>query len=118
MSAKQWLAITLLIILNIIVFGTLMERSSEPRVEPTLTWTPPPTFTPMPFPTATAIVMPTLPPPSPTPIPSGHVVVLGETLESIAIAHGVTVEALAEANGLLPWARLNPGDVLTIPDKP
>lgn len=118
MNAKQWLAITGLIILNIIIFGTLLGRSAGSHVEPTLTWTPPPTFTPMPFPTATAIVMPTLPPPTPTPTPAGHVVVLGETLESISIAYGVTAEALAEANGLTLSTRLRPGDVLIIPDKP
>ncbi|MBN1934433.1 MAG: LysM peptidoglycan-binding domain-containing protein [Anaerolineae bacterium] len=118
MNAKQWLAITAVIILNIIIFGTLFSHSTGVRIEPTPTWTLPSTFTPMPFPTATAIVMPTLPPPTPTPTPAGHVVVLGETLGSIAIAYGVTVEALAETNGLTPSAKLKPGDVLIIPAKP
>lgn len=115
MNAKQWLALTMLIILNIIVFGALLGRPTGRHVTPTPTWTPLPTFTPMPLPTATAIVMPTLPP---TPTPAGHVVVLGETLRTIATAYGVSVEELAEANGLSPNAVLKPGDVLIIPGRP
>ncbi len=118
MSAKQWLAITALIILNIIVFGTLFGHPTARHVELTPTWTPLPTFTPMPFPTATAILMPTLPPPTPTPTPAGHVVVLGETLQTIAIVYGIGVEELAQANNLTPTAILKPGDVLIIPGKP
>jgi uncharacterized membrane protein len=63
LTPKQWLLITLVVILNIIVFGALI---GPPQVEragtPTPTWTPQPTFTALPRPTPTAIVMPTLPP--------------------------------------------------------
>lgn len=61
LTAKQWLLITLVVVLNIIIFGALIgppqvERASTPT--PTLTLAP--TFTPLPRPTATAILMPTL----------------------------------------------------------
>jgi hypothetical protein len=63
MSPKQWLLITAVVILNIIVFGAVLGvREAEQQVTPTPTWTPPPTFTALPRPTATAILMPTLPP--------------------------------------------------------
>jgi uncharacterized membrane protein len=61
MTSKQWLLITLVVILNIIIFGALI---GPPRLErtstPTPTWTPVATFTALPRPTATAILMPTL----------------------------------------------------------
>ncbi len=63
MTAKQWIAITLVVILNLIVLGALL---GPPPVEeastPMPTWTPHPTFTPLPGPTATAITMPTFAP--------------------------------------------------------
>jgi hypothetical protein len=63
MSPKQWLLITAVVILNIIVFGALIGmQQADQRSTPTPTWTPPPTFTALPRPTATAILMPTLPP--------------------------------------------------------
>ena len=80
MSAKQWLVITGVVILNIIILGTLI---GAPKVgqqgTPTPTWTPHPTFTPLPWPTATAILMPTLAPgetlprPVPTAVPTDRV---------------------------------------------
>ena len=107
MTAKQWLLITAVVVLNIIIFGALLESTlTEKRQDPTPTWVSDPTFTPMPFPTATAILMPTLPPAPPTSTPVVHVVVLGETLESIAQAYDVTVDALQEANRIS-----DPGDV-------
>jgi hypothetical protein len=115
MSAKQWLAITLVIILNIIIFGALFDSRSAQPVEPTPTWTSVPTFTPMPFPTATAILMPTFSPPPPTPTPMVHIVVLGETLGTIATAYGISEEALLEANDLSEPVEVHPGDELVIP---
>lgn len=77
MSTKQWLLITAVVILNIVILGALI---GVPEVgqqgTPTPTWTPPPTFTPLPRPTATAILMPTLAPgetlprPAPTHVPT------------------------------------------------
>ena len=89
MSAKQWLAITLIVILNIVIFGALLERRAAQPVEPTPSRTPIATFTPMPFPTA--------------------------TLETIAMVYGVEVDALAEANDLSMPVELKPGDQLVIP---
>ncbi|UCC63870.1 MAG: hypothetical protein JSV36_02080 [Anaerolineae bacterium] len=61
MSAKQWLAITVVVVLNIIVFGALIGSPQVERaITPTPTWTVYPTFTPWPYPTATPILMPTL----------------------------------------------------------
>lgn len=63
MTAKQWLWVTLVVILNIIVFSALIGPPQVERAStPTPTWTPQPTFTPLPRPTPTAIVMPTLAP--------------------------------------------------------
>ena len=121
MTAKQWLLITGVVILNIIVLGTLL---GAPKVKqpapPTPTWTPPPTFTPPPQPTATAILMPTLPPeltPSPTPSPTPilHVVAQNETLETIAAAYGVSVSALRTLNHLPDDARVQVGQELVLP---
>ena len=80
MSPKQWLLITGVVILNIIVLGALLGVPEvEKRGTPTPTWTPPPTFTALPRPTATAILMPTLAPgetvprPAPTVAPTAQV---------------------------------------------
>ena len=115
MNPKQWLLITAVVILNIIVFGTLFGDPTPKVQEPTPTWTPYPTFTPIPQPTATAILMPTVPPPPPTPTPVIHIVVLGETLETIAQAYGVNVSVLQDVNGLSDDDEVRPGDALIIP---
>jgi LysM repeat protein len=118
MTTKQWLLITAVVILNIIIFGTLLEyRLADRRQEPTPTWVPYPTFTPRPLSTPTAILMPTLPPEPPTPTPVVHVTVLGETLEGIAYAYGITVEALQEANQISDPNDLRVGQQLIIPSK-
>ena len=121
MSAKQWLLVTFVVILNIIVFGALLAiRSPEhPGVSPSA-WTPYPTFTAMPLPTATAIVMPTEPaPPTPTPQPVStpvvHVVREGETLEGIAAWYGTTAFTLRLINRLPEGTPVRPGQELTIP---
>jgi hypothetical protein len=79
MSAKQWLWITAVVILNIIILGALIGAPEVGRREtPTPTWTPRPTFTALPRPTATRILMPTLAPgetaprPAPTVAPTVH----------------------------------------------
>ncbi len=45
-----------------------------------------------------------------------HIVQPGETLHSIALRYGLTVTALARANGLANPARIRVGQVLTIPE--
>ena len=61
MTSKQWLLITVGVVLNIIVFGALIGPPEVERAStPTPTWTPHPTFTALPRPTSTAILMPTL----------------------------------------------------------
>jgi LysM repeat protein len=115
MNAKQWLAITFVVILNIIIFGALFGGRAAQPSEPTPSRTPYATFTPMPFPTATAILMPTFSPPPPTPTPLVHVVVLGETLKTISIAYSITEDALRQVNNLAESAELKPGDQLIIP---
>jgi len=90
MTSRQWLAITFVVILNIIIFGALLgEPDTEQRSTPTPTWTPYPTFTPSPRATPTAILMPTIPAEptvalTPLPTPIVHVVGEGDTVESIA----------------------------------
>jgi hypothetical protein len=79
MSAKQWLLLTAVMIVNIIILGALIgaPEIGTPST-PTPTWTPYPTFTALPRATATAILMPTLAPqervPGPvrTPVPSAE----------------------------------------------
>jgi hypothetical protein len=73
MSAMQWLAITGVVILIVIVFGALVGAPEiGEQGTPTPTPTPYPTFTPLPRPTATAILMPTLAPgeTAPRPVPT------------------------------------------------
>jgi hypothetical protein len=71
MTAKQWLWITGVVILNIIVLGALIGVPEVGRRgTPTPTWTPHPTFTPLPHPTATRILMPTLAPGETIPRPA------------------------------------------------
>ncbi len=53
------------------------------------------------------------------PPPAGwyHVVQAGETLASIALKYGVTVEALAQANDITPTEDVYPGQSLLIPER-
>lgn len=121
MTAKQWLLVTLVVVLNIIIFGALLGGGPKERHSPpTPTWTPHPTFTPKPFATATAIVMPTLPPqPTPVSAPSAtpfvHVVSQEETLESIAKEYGTSVYILRMINRIPESAGVSEGQQLVIP---
>ncbi len=121
MTAKQWLLITMVVVLNIVILGALFGPPSlGHRQAPTPTWTPCPTFTPKPWPTATAILMPTLPP-VPTsalataPTPIVHVVAQNETLEKIADAYGVSLYALRMVNHIEEGAAAQAGQELIIP---
>jgi len=72
--------------------------------------------TPSHTPTATATATPTdTPQPTPTPTPVIHVVEQGDLLGRIANQYGVTVDELAEANGIEPDDVLSIGQELVIP---
>ena len=121
MTAKQWLLITGVVILNIVILGTLFGPPSLDHAQaPTPTWTTCPTFTPRPWPTATAILMPTVLP-APTsalmsaPTPIVHVVAQNETLDKIAEAYGVSLYALRMVNHIEEGAAVQAGQELIIP---
>jgi uncharacterized membrane protein len=123
MSAKQWLLITFVIILNIIIFGALLgDVRATPLATPTPMWTPHPTFTPVPFPTATAIVMPTEPAASAesdviVPTPQVHVVQEGETLDSIAERYGIGTYVLKLLNRMSAEETIRVGQELIVPSQ-
>jgi LysM repeat protein len=115
MTGKQWLLITFVVIVNIILFGTLLgaPSSEQQAVVPAASWTPCPTFTASPFPTATAIVMPTTPPLPTTVVHAissaqGYAVQEGDTLQGIAERYGISVHTLRMLN------RLSEGDVIEV----
>jgi LysM repeat protein len=90
--------------------------TSTPTPTATCTPTPTPTSTPTWTPTPTSTFTPTPSPSStPTPTPIIYTVKRGDTLSSIAAMYGVTVEAIAEANGLSVSAILRIGQQLIIP---
>ena len=124
MTGKQWLLITFVVIVNIILFGALLGTPSEEQQgAPAASWTPCPTFTPSPFPTATAILMPTAPP-SPTPvvhaIPSAQAYIVQEddTLERIAERYGTSVYTLRMLNRLSEGDAIEVGQELLVPASP
>jgi len=73
-TGKQWIALIVVIIINVVIFASLITyllTSGEPPT-PTPSRTPRPTFTPTPSRTPTPILMPTYPPtPTPTTTPTG-----------------------------------------------
>jgi LysM repeat protein len=121
MAPKQWLLITFVVILNIVIFGALLN-DAPPEAFSTTTpvWTPHPTFTPAPFPTATAILMPTEPVSATqsdiaVPTPQVHVVQDGETLESIAERYGVGTYTLKMLNRMSDEDTIRVGQELIVP---
>jgi LysM repeat protein len=100
--------------------------TATPTATPTATSTSTPTasYTPTPTPTSTPTSTPTptstsTPTPSPTntpmPTPIIYTVKRGDTLSAIAAMYGITVEAIAEANGLSVSTILRIGQQLIIP---
>ena len=55
---------------------------------------------------------------TPAPTPIIHVVAPGETLSSIALLYGVTVQAIQDANKIADPSRIKAGQQLIIPAKP
>ncbi|HQE91735.1 MAG TPA: FxLYD domain-containing protein [Anaerolineae bacterium] len=81
--------------------------TATPRIRVTATLVPGAFLTPIP-PTATWT-------PSPTPTPVIHVVAQGDTLFGIALEYGVSVDALAQVNGIDLSQYLHIGQTLIIP---
>ena len=121
MSPKQWLLVTAVVVLNVIVFAALLDDAPAARVStPTPVWTVHPTFTANPFPTATAILMPTTSAPSaesdvPVPTPQIHVVQEGETLEIIAERYGISTFVLKLLNRMSDEESIRVGQELIVP---
>jgi len=125
MTGKQWLLITFVVVVNIILFGTLLGASSDERqaVVPAASWTPCPTFTASPFPTPTAILMPTTPPLPTTvvhAISSAEVYVVreGDTLGRIAERYSISIHTLRMLNRLAEGDAIEPGLELLVPAAP
>ncbi len=85
-----------------------------PTSTPSPTATPEPTVSPSPSPTNTPSPEPT---PTPTPALRLYTVEFGDTIANIADAHGTTVAAIMQANGLTSTNVdiIKPGQVLVIP---
>jgi hypothetical protein len=116
MTAKQWLIITGVVILNIIILGSLLGGTAGNQPSPpTPMWTAHPTFTPRPFATATAILMPTLSVP-PTTAYAVHTVGQDETLDTIAQAYGLSSFILRMVNRIPETEGVQEGQRLIIPD--
>ena len=112
------LVIALLVIAALVALGVTRpwqhaDQNEVAAVTPTLTETPTPmptttsTATPISTPTATSTV-------TPTPTPVIYVVQSGDTLLSIAIEYGTTVDALLQANDLDEREMIYPGQELVI----
>jgi LysM repeat protein len=125
MTGKQWLVITFVVIVNIILFGALLgpPPGTQGAVAPAASWTPCPTFTASPFPTATAIVMPTTPP-LPTAVVhamssgQGYIVQEGDTVESIAARYDIGAHTLRMLNRLSEGYEIEVGQELLVPAAP
>ncbi len=92
--------------------------TEAPTEEPTLALTEEPTLDPTEEPTTEPTLAPTEEPTTQPEViagPQQHVVQPGENLFRIALNHGVTVEALAQANGITNPAFIYVGQVLIIP---
>ena len=95
------------------------EPTAEPTTEPTTEPTAEPTVEPTAEPTVEPTVESTEEPATETGetvvIPGKHVVQAGENLFRIALRYGLSVEAMAQANGITNPALVYPGQELTVP---
>lgn len=117
-------ALVILVMLSIVGFTgcqrpkpqIILPQATEPVSTPTTA--PQATETPLPAsptPTATPVATPTSSPTA-TPQVTVHTVSFGDTLFSIAQAYGVTMEAIAAANGLTSPYLIYVGQELVIPE--
>ena len=129
-SPRSWIAaVTQLLVersgasagLQVTPTATVTEPATA-RVRPTATPSALPVAAAAPAPTATLTPIPTperadasTPTPSPTPEPVAHLVRAGETLATIAQAHGVTVNSIVEANAIGDPNAIHVGQRLLIP---
>jgi LysM repeat protein len=104
------------VVLVLCIIATACGQASTPAATatPAPTATPPPTAVPTLTPTRTPAPTPT-PTLVPTPLVVYHVVQAGEVLGQIAKLYGVTVEAIAKANGITDVDFIREGDKLLIP---
>jgi len=126
----QWMLVGAFAFITFSVFVALVVSLAEtPPPLPTPTRTPLPTFTPTATPQPTVILMPSRPPTmtlaptftppapivTPTSITRRHTVQTGETLASIAEKYGVSVQAIADLNGIVDPNLIEVGQELLIP---
>lgn len=120
---SPWLVGALILIVLVLAAGigvgaALLVPGIADADPPGATLPPPiatPTVPPLPTPTASATPTPS-PNPLPSPSPRVHVVRKGENLTQIATRYGVTVAAIAAANGIADPNLIEPGQVLVIPN--
>ncbi len=109
--------LTVVIVVATVLAATVLTYLDQPPTPtavaantPAFTWSPaPPSFTPTPWPTAT-VTEPCIPPGDWQP----YTVQEGDTLESLALRHGISVYLLVQANCLTSQTIL-PGQVIWIP---
>lgn len=120
-----WLAVTFIIFTALVAIFVLRFPTSAslaflptPAVIPA-TMTRTPTWTPLPSETIIPSASPTITPmPLPTDTlqpPRSHTIVSGETLFGLSLRYGVTVDSIAEANGLAPSSDIQVSQQLIIP---
>ncbi len=100
------------------VTQTAEAEAAGEEEEPTETSAEPTTEAPSATPTVCATTPAPTPQPTPTSAPSGettYVVQPGDNLFRIALRHGTTVEAIAQANGIANVSQIYVGQALTIP---
>ena len=118
-------ALVILVMLSVVTLGgcqrpkppqIILPQATEPVSTPTTAPLATETLLPAsPTPTAMPVATPT-PSPTATPQVTVHIVSFGDTLFSIAQANGVTVEAIAAANGLTYPYLIYVGQELVIPE--
>ena len=112
MRSRAWGLLIVVIILAAVILTAILIWGGRPEPAPST-----PTPTSIPMPTAdVATSTPTAPPTEPpTPAPLVYVVREGDTLSSIAQAHGVTIPEIIAANNLANPDVLSIGQEIIIP---